>query len=299
MENFVSYTDNDGNRVEELLMPYDEELREENEVNKANASLIWNFSYIVVDAETLKLGLQPIDVLIYSFIRFYLRPEGTGRFYFSNDQIAEIFSINTDQVTRILKRLVEKGLIEVKRKIRSGGGTIRFVQLRKTPRTVAENAITLNTKYDNTELESVTKVTPKFFENSQNTGQLPIAESAPAPQVSSLPEIALQPPPKVPLKGSPAEFIEEMNRLTGKKYRPTSKVSTAYKARIRDNYTLEDMILAVKNASKDKFMRGENDSKRDYLTPEYILRQDKLDQWINFEPERKKGFRSAKDILNQ
>jgi uncharacterized phage protein (TIGR02220 family) len=298
MDNFVSYTDSDGNRVDELLMPYDENQRQENEVNKANASLIWNFSYIVVDAETLKLGLQPIDVLIYSFIRFYLRPEGTGKFYFTNAQIAEIFDIANDQVSRILKRLIEKGLIETKRRIRGGGGLIRFVTLRNTRTYIAENAKPLNTKYDNTELESVTKVTPKFFSNSQIAEESPTPEIPPTPQVSSLPEIALQPPPKVPQKGSPAEFIDEMNRLTGKKYRPTAKVSTAYKARLRDGYTQEEMLLAVKNASKDKFMRGENESKRDYLTPEYILRQDKLDQWLNFEPEKQKGFRSAKDILN-
>ena len=288
MDNFVSYTDNEGNRVDELLMPYDEEMREENEVNKANASLIWNFSYIVVDEETLKLGLQPIDVLIYSFIRFYLRPEGTGRFYFSNDQIAEIFDVNTDQVTRILKRLVEKGLIEVKRKVRSVGGTIRFVQLRKTPRTVAENAITLNTKEDNTKKESLSKLRLK------KVGE----EESQSPIVFQLPENKIAPPPKVPQKGSPAEFVEKMNLLTGKKYRATSKVTAWYNARVRDGYVFDEMVLAVENASKNKFLRGDNDSKRDYLTPEYILRQNKLDEWINYKPEKTKGFPSAKDLIN-
>lgn len=296
MDNFVSYTDNEGNRVDELLMPYDEEMREENEVNKANASLIWNFSYIVVDAETLKLGLQPIDVLIYSFIRFYLRPEGTGRFYFSNDQIAEIFDIHTDQVSRILKRLAEKGLIETKRKSRSSGGTIRFVHLRKSPKLVAENALTvdaenavsINTKEDNTKKESISKLILK------KVGQ---GESQ-SPTVFQLPENKIAPPPKVPQKGSPAEFVEKMNLLTGKKYRATSKVTAWYNARVRDGYTLDEMTLAVENASKNKFLRGDNDSKRDYLTPEYILRQNKLDEWINYKPEKTKGFPSAKDLIN-
>lgn len=74
-------------------------------------------------------------------------------------------------------------------------------------------------------------------------------------------------------------FIREFNNLVGTNHRPTNKVKGQFNSRIKDGYTLEDILKAVKNAVKDNFLMGDNKNGRRYLTPSYILRGDKLDEW--------------------
>lgn len=87
----------------------------------------------------------------------------------------------------------------------------------------------------------------------------------------------------IPLIKEYNSFIEKFNGLVNTKHKATDKVKGQFKARIKDGYTLEDMERAIKNARKNEFLMGKNDSKVRYLTPSYILREDKLDEWSSIE----------------
>jgi uncharacterized phage protein (TIGR02220 family) len=82
------------------------------------------------------------------------------------------------------------------------------------------------------------------------------------------------------------EFLELFNQRVGSQHRGDTKSKGSFKARIKEGYTRDDFELAITNAKKDRYLMGENDSNRRYLTPEYITRSEKLDFWIN---SKKKG----------
>jgi uncharacterized phage protein (TIGR02220 family) len=80
------------------------------------------------------------------------------------------------------------------------------------------------------------------------------------------------------------KFISFFNNETGTKYRATKKIESQFKARIEEGFTIQDIEKAVMNAKTDAFLMGKNDRNTRYLTPEFILRPDKLDKWINHIP---------------
>jgi uncharacterized phage protein (TIGR02220 family) len=77
------------------------------------------------------------------------------------------------------------------------------------------------------------------------------------------------------------EFVNSFNKIVGSNHRATKKVSHKFNARIKEGYKPEDIIKAVKRAKENDFLMGKNENKKRYLTPEYILREDKLDEWLN------------------
>lgn len=89
-------------------------------------------------------------------------------------------------------------------------------------------------------------------------------------------------------------FIENFNSIVGSSYRGDTKSQSAFLARLKSGYTLEDILKAVSNAKCDSYLMGDNPTKRRYLTPEYITRSDKLDQWLN-----NKKRETEVNILNQ
>ena len=76
-------------------------------------------------------------------------------------------------------------------------------------------------------------------------------------------------------------LLSEMNRILGKSFRGDAKSRSSFAARIKDGFTVEDMISAVKNYAADPFHR---DSKYKHITPEFITRADKLDKGMNMTP---------------
>lgn len=51
-----------------------------------------------------------------------------------------------------------------------------------------------------------------------------------------------------------------------------------FRARLKEGYTTEQIIQAVQNCFNDQYHK-ENPN---YLTPEFILRNDKLDKYVNY-----------------
>jgi uncharacterized phage protein (TIGR02220 family) len=72
-------------------------------------------------------------------------------------------------------------------------------------------------------------------------------------------------------------FVEKFNSITGKKHRGDPKSEKQFNARLKENFTLDEILKATENANNDTYLR-ENIQ---YLTPEYITRPDKLQKWMN------------------
>lgn len=126
MDAYVESQDENGNNVQELLVPYSEEERQEVMINKANAAAVFRPQFIPVDPELLQV-LTPYEAIILGFIRFFTA-NAERRFYFTNDQIAEMLNCSNDTITKAVKKLKELDLISVSRSVRSGGGQIRFIR---------------------------------------------------------------------------------------------------------------------------------------------------------------------------
>ena len=125
-------TEKDGYTEEDMLFTYSDEEMEENAINRENAKRVFNPKFIPYYPNIArKYKLTVTETLIYGFIDFYTS-NGSGRFYFTNEQIAEIIDCSIDTASKSIVKLNKLGLIEVSRTIRAGGGQIRFVKIPKS-----------------------------------------------------------------------------------------------------------------------------------------------------------------------
>lgn len=76
-------------------------------------------------------------------------------------------------------------------------------------------------------------------------------------------------------------FIEAFNATKKSKYQLTDKVRKKLKARLA-NYNSKQIMTALKNAMVDPHHRENNFT---YVTPEFILREDILERYLNTTPE--------------
>lgn len=73
------------------------------------------------------------------------------------------------------------------------------------------------------------------------------------------------------------KFIDWFNFFTKRNFKVTQKVKTALKSRLKD-YSKSDILTAIENAHKDDYHIETNFK---YLTPEFILRPDKIEKFLN------------------
>lgn len=151
----------DSSETENFLM-YDEEEKQNNEINSANAKLIFSPKFIPFYPELIKMGLSVMETVIFGFIDFY-KSTSAGRFYFTNEQIAEIVGCNPDTVSRVIIALESRGLISASRKRKAGGGLIRFV-----------NDVLYNSHFtkSRTDLKSVSEPTKSLVANRSKVGEI-------------------------------------------------------------------------------------------------------------------------------
>jgi hypothetical protein len=77
------------------------------------------------------------------------------------------------------------------------------------------------------------------------------------------------------------KFIEVYNLIFNKKSKVVpDAVRKKYKARLKEGYTKQDIIAAMKNAKKDEFHKTTNPPFK-HLTLEFFSRPDKLDRFTN------------------
>lgn len=76
-------------------------------------------------------------------------------------------------------------------------------------------------------------------------------------------------------------FIKKFNEICSTNFKGSDKAKKNFRARIKEGFTVKDMLKATYIASKEPFLMKKNDKQRQYLTPEYITRSDKLDLWLS------------------
>ena len=123
----ISFDDDIGHH-EVSLLTYDEDEKQQNEINKETAKFVFTPEFIpFYPAIQKKHNLSQTETLLYGFIRFYLA-NGTGKFYFSNSQLAKILDVSSSTINIAVAKLSKENLIEKSTKIGAGGGTIRFIK---------------------------------------------------------------------------------------------------------------------------------------------------------------------------
>lgn len=116
------------NNTEEFLFTYSEEERQQRQIDSANASHIFTPEFIPYRVSIKnKFKLSHVETLIYGFVRFY-KAESSNKFYFTNEQIAQVVGCSTSVAEKGMATIISKGLLKVGYKIKAGGGKIRFVQ---------------------------------------------------------------------------------------------------------------------------------------------------------------------------
>lgn len=203
---------------------------------------IYDLAYLFVDMNWIReYDLNELELLIFAFINSY-KPK-TGKIYFSNTQLGKMFNKSDCTVSRVISSLKDKNLIDVELQTNSMGGTIRYLRSKADYSKMSRGVL-------KNEVGGTQKCLPNSNKNS-NKNNIYIS------------------------------FIEKFNSLAGTNYKGDSKSRRSFEARIKDGYTLEDFIKATTNAKEDKFLMGGNENGKKYLTPEYILRSDKLNFWLN------------------
>lgn len=166
-----------GNIETQQLFTYSAEEMEDNKINRANAKLIFSPEFIPFRLDIKKkYGLTNIETLVYGFIRFYMSANCGQRFYFTNEQLAEIVDCSVDSVSVSVNKLNKLGLIESSRKMRAGGGQIRFVTSinREIPKSKNGNSVVASTENPK-EIEN--KINKNNIYNTPTSADAPVEPS--------------------------------------------------------------------------------------------------------------------------
>ncbi len=78
--------------------------------------------------ESERYGFNKMEGLLYGFVRFYLKSNPNGKFYFTNEQLADMFKVSSQTISNSIKKVVACGEFKVTYKIKADGGTIRFFE---------------------------------------------------------------------------------------------------------------------------------------------------------------------------
>lgn len=112
--------------TEHFLFTYSEEEKQNNEINKANASLVWSPKYIILHTELLDY-LTLIEATLFWFMEYYLWSEKWKRFYFTNKQLADIVRCSERTISEWITKMEKLWYISTSRKVKAGWWQIRFV----------------------------------------------------------------------------------------------------------------------------------------------------------------------------
>jgi len=81
------------------------------------------------------------------------------------------------------------------------------------------------------------------------------------------------------------ELIIMFNNITGRNFKGAEKSKKQFNARLKEGFSLDDFRLAITNCFNDEYHR--NNPK--YLTPEFITRSEKLQQYMNIKVKSNKS----------
>lgn len=118
----------DGMKRLDNFFTYSEEEKQENEINKDTANLVFSPKFIPVYPKLLDV-LTMTEAFIFGFIDFYLSSGENKRMYFEDKQLSKICKCSENTISSSIKKLKEIGLINTTRRIKEGGGSRRFIYL--------------------------------------------------------------------------------------------------------------------------------------------------------------------------
>ena len=121
IQNYWDYTE------ENVLFTYDEAEAEQNKIAKNNAKLILNPKFIPIYPKLLQDGYSFVESALLWFIDFFLG--SSDRFYCTNEQLSQLLNCSCQTISTAIKSLESKWDIVLHKKIKSWGGTIRFITL--------------------------------------------------------------------------------------------------------------------------------------------------------------------------
>lgn len=79
------------------------------------------------------------------------------------------------------------------------------------------------------------------------------------------------------------ECIIMFNNITGRSFKGTDKSKSQFNARLNEGFTLDDFEKAITNCFNDEWHRQNTK----YLTPEFITRSEKLQQYLNIKNNKR------------
>lgn len=120
---------NHGGYTEEILLKeVSADELQEREVQKSHSTAVFSPPFIQFDPELQRtFDLTDKETLIFGFISYYTK-YNAKRFYFTNEQLAQVVNCSERTATESIKKLNALGLIKSSYKIKANGGTIRFVE---------------------------------------------------------------------------------------------------------------------------------------------------------------------------
>jgi uncharacterized phage protein (TIGR02220 family) len=174
-----------------------------------------------------------------------------GQFIFGRNRAAEELNMSGSTINLHMKKLVRIGNIEMKSNNQYSLITIcKYDSYQSedngdmtTNRQVTDNQITAN--------KQLTDTTNKEKKGENNNKEKNIQEYA--------------------------QFIAILNQKTGKQFKGDSKSKHQFDLLLSDGYTLMEIEKAIGNCFADDY----HQKNPQYLTPEFILREDKFEKYLN------------------
>lgn len=252
------------------------------------------FSYYNVDTDRyqdikikrLKKDFSCAGIAVYDYILSEIyRVKGCFIEWDSNTafDVADYFGIKESLVSEIVSYCCNVGLFN--KELLASGGVVTSESIQKRYMEMCGRA-----KRTNVTIPEVCRIIPeestKLQEETQDSsGSLPQSKVEKSKveerKESNITDASASSDVSFSVKAD--FFITKFNELRGTQDKPTNykltdKVKSALKARIREGYGSEQIFTALRNAMADTFHK---DNGYKYLTPEFILRSEKLEKHLN------------------
>jgi len=106
-----------------------EQLTQDLELSKEVAKKVFSPKFIpFYPSIKEEYDLSYLETLLYGFIDFYLH-NSSDKFYFTNQQLADMFGVGYLIISKSIINLNNKKLIKTNYELRNKGGKVRFIQL--------------------------------------------------------------------------------------------------------------------------------------------------------------------------
>ncbi|WP_296683513.1 helix-turn-helix domain-containing protein [Flavobacterium sp.] len=214
--------------------------------------------YAIIPAEVrYDENLSPNAKLLFAEITCLCNKNGVCNA--SNKYFSDLYKVSTVSISKWVAQLIRNGYIETKMIYKDGSKEIQNRNI-KLLVGVKEN-------FD-------TPIKEKFKDNNNITIN------------SNIDDIDFQ------------SLLLVFNKITGKKMKVMNeKAKKQFRARLRDGYSKQEIMKAIKNCFDDDFHKANPK----YLTPEFISRPDKFEKYVNIDghddSKEDAALRKRKELL--